>query len=193
MPLSRVRVLAPPAEPDRPSYADAATHVGRLLADNGLTVVYPGGSAGLAGLVATAAIARGGRVEGVVAREDLPRDPPPPGLAELVVAEEASVRDGQLSSRADGMLVLPGGVSRLEELFEIWSTDPAEQPCGLLNIDHYFSALLGTVSDAILERFVRETQRGMLIVEREPEALLLAMASSRPPETRRHERRDVDL
>jgi hypothetical protein len=38
---------------------------------------------------------------------------------------------------------------------------------------------------------VRESQRGMLIVDRDPAALLRAMADFRPPETRRQASWDV--
>ena len=59
------------------------------------------------------------------------------------------------------------------------------KPCGLLNTGDYFTGLLEAVPDEVVERFVRETQRGRLIVNRDPAELLRAMGDYRPPETRR--------
>ena len=58
-----------------PSYTEAARSLGRLLARDGIGVVYGGGSVGLMGEVADAALEAGGEVIGVIphalwARED---------------------------------------------------------------------------------------------------------------------------
>jgi hypothetical protein len=90
---------------------------------------------------------------------------------------------------ADGFLALPGGVGSLEALFERWGGAAglaATVPCALLNTGDYFTRLLRSAGDATMERFVRETQRGALIVDRDPSVLLRALADFRPPETRRH-------
>ena len=96
---------------------------------------------------------------------------------------------------ADGFLALPGGVDSLQGLFVLLTSGrarDAEPPCGLLNVDDYYTGLLKTADDLTVERFIRETQRGMLIVDRDPDALLRAMADFRPPETRRLFPRDDD-
>ncbi len=91
-----------------------------------------------------------------------------------------------LADRADAFLALPGGLGSIGELFEAWSRPAAaEKPCGLFNAANYFTTLLQTENDAVLDRFVRETQRGMLIVDRDAGELLRAMADYRAPETRR--------
>jgi predicted Rossmann-fold nucleotide-binding protein len=168
MSMRRVAVFAGSAAPLAPSYADAATRVGRLLAENGITLLTEGVMTGLEALLVESAREAGGAV--IL----LPRDP-------------------ALVEKADGLLALPQGVVTFDEIFQLWSwqnpADP-EKPTGLLNVDGYFTALLKNESDAAVERFVRETQRGMLIVDADPESLLRAMADFRPPETRRHHARD---
>lgn len=99
-----------------------------------------------------------------------------------------AVPPGEADS-ADGFLALPGGVSSLEALFEHWGGGAgltATVPCALLNTGDYYTRLLRGAGDATMERFVRETQRGALIVDRDPAMLLRALADFRPPETRRH-------
>lgn len=168
MPMRRVAVFAGSAAPLAPPYADAAIRVGRLLAENGITLLTEGVMTGLEELLVESAREAGGAV--VL----LPRDP-------------------TLVEKADGFLALPQGLANFDELFQLWSwqnpADP-EKPTGLLNVAGYFTALLENESDEAVERFVRETQRGMLIVDPDPESLLRAMADFRPPETRRLQARD---
>jgi len=163
MPLRRVAVFAGSTAAQRPEYADAAVRTGRLLAENGITLLTEGITTGLTETVAEAARAGGGVVV------HMPRDP--------VMVE-----------KADGFLALPQGIANLDELFQLWSWrhgGDAERPTGLLNVGGYFTGLLKDESDEAVERFVRESQRGMLIVDPDPESLLRAMADFRPPETRR--------
>ena len=51
-----------------PVYLEAAARLGRTLAENGITIVYGGGSLGSMGRVAGAALDAGGKVIGVLPR-----------------------------------------------------------------------------------------------------------------------------
>jgi hypothetical protein len=168
MPLRRVAVFAGSESARIPEYHAAALRVGALLARSGITLLAEGITTGLAHATAEAARDAGGVVI------EMPRD------AELV-------------AKAEAFLALPQGLANLDELFQLWSwqhkSDP-EKPAGLLNVAGHFSTLLRGETDAAMERFARETQRGLLIVENDPETLLGALADFRPPETRRHLSRD---
>ncbi|HEV8600019.1 MAG TPA: LOG family protein [Gemmatimonadales bacterium] len=161
MPLRRVSVLGGSDPAARAEHLEAATQLGRLCAENGITVIYDGSSQGPIGAL-TAALNQAH------------------GLALSVVPQE-------LGERADGMIALPGGPERLEELLEacLSSSPGTEKPCGLLNTEDYFTGLLKAVPDEVVERFIHETQRGRLIVNRDPAELLRAIGDYRPPETRR--------
>lgn len=94
----------------------------------------------------------------------------------------------ELADRTDAFLALPGGLASFDEVFALWRWGTEgwhDKPCGLLNTGDYYSTMLKTVSDELLDQFVKETQRGMLIVDRDAETLLRALADYRPPETRR--------
>jgi len=168
MPMRRVAVFAGSAAARTPEYADAAVRVGGLLAENGITLLTEGITTGLTELVGDAARTAGGTVV------HMPRD-------------------ASMVEKADAFLALPQGIANLDELFQLWGWQhpgDSERPTGLLNVAGYFTALLKDESDAAVERFVRESQRGMLIVDADPESLLRAMADFRPPETRRLHPRD---
>jgi hypothetical protein len=193
MPLHRVCVFCGSSPGARPEYADAASAVGRLLATSGITLVYGGASIGLMGVLADATLQSGGRVIGVIPRALVDQEIAHAGLTELRVVETMHERKAEMADLSDGFLALPGGLGTLEELFEIWTWGNLgyhQKPCGLLNTSEYYTSLLKFVDDMVVEKFVRETQRGMLIVDRDAETLLRAMAEFRPPETRRLQPRD---
>ena len=85
---------------------------------------------------------------------------------------------------ADGFIAAPGSLTSLSELFTNYLAGN-DLPCGLLNTANYYTDLLKTTEDSVVDRFVRETQRGRLIVQRDPHDLVQAMVEYLPPETRR--------
>jgi uncharacterized protein (TIGR00730 family) len=193
MPLHRVCVFCGSSPGARPEYAEAASAVGRLLAASDITLVYGGASVGLMGVLADATLKAGGRVIGVIPRALVDQEIAHTGLTELRVVESMHQRKAEMADLSDGFLALPGGLGTLEELFEIWTWGNLgyhQKPCGLLNTSEYYTSLLKFVDDMVVEKFVRETQRGMLIVDRDAETLLRAMGEFRPPETRRLQPRD---
>lgn len=160
--LRRLAVLGGTDPAARTEYHDAAGILGALVAERGIKLLAPGGSNGPAGAFAAAFRSAGG------------------------VATEAT--DFTDSARAaDGFVALPGGPQKLETLFTVWLDNVTldAKPCGLLNTADYFTGLLKDEADSVVERFVRESQRGRLIVDRDPDELLRAMLDFRPPETRR--------
>lgn len=183
MPLRRVCVLSDPDPSADSAQCEAAAAVGRLLAENGITLVYDGTAEGVPGALADAVLAAGGRAVGVTVATEPARHA---GLTELTVLHDTESRDAAAADLADAFLALPGGLASLDALFAIWSWGGYhEKPCGLLNTGDAYTALLRAGEDALVDRFVRETQRGMLIVDRDPAVLLRALADFRPPETRR--------
>jgi uncharacterized protein (TIGR00730 family) len=104
-----------------PATRETAVGLGRLLAAEGITLVYGGGGVGLMGLVANAALDAGGRAVGIIPNFLLLREAGHPALTETVVVETMHERKLQMFERSDGFVVLPGGIGTLEEFFEVLS------------------------------------------------------------------------
>ncbi|MGQ0703896.1 MAG: hypothetical protein ACT4PM_12255 [Gemmatimonadales bacterium] len=102
------------------------------------------------------------------------------------VLEESGIAIARPGEPAEAIIALPGSTVTLADvLTECFDGPPPERPCGLLDTANYFSHLLTHTEDGLIERLVRESQRGRLILERDPAALVRALAEYRPPETRR--------
>jgi uncharacterized protein (TIGR00730 family) len=162
----------------------AAVELGEALAGSGIELVHGGGCVGLMGVLADAALARGGRVTGVIPHTLMVREVGHRGLTDLRVVESMHERKAMMAELSDGFIALPGGFGTLEETFEIltWAQLGLHtHPCGLLNIDGYFDALLAFLDRSVNEAFVREAHRAMLLVDDSPRRLLDRFAAYRAP------------
>ena len=166
------------------SYAAAAAELGRLLAARGIGLVYGGANVGLMGALANAVMDAGGDVIGVIPQSLVKYEVAHRGLPDLRVVASMHERKAMMAELADGFIAMPGGNGTLEEFFEVltWAQlGEHSKPCGLLDIDSYYSHLLAFLDHAVDERFLRPEHRKMLIVESSPEAILDLLAAYRPP------------
>jgi uncharacterized protein (TIGR00730 family) len=168
----------------RPDYAEAARALAHELCARGLGLVYGGASVGVMAAVADAVLARGGRVIGVIPQALLARELAHPALTELHVVGTMHERKARMVDLSDGFVALPGGYGTLDELFEVMTWAQLglhEKPCGLLDVADYFAHLVRFIDHTVAERMVRAEHRELLIRERDPAALLDAMAAYTPP------------
>lgn len=102
-----------------PDNATLAAGVGTLAAARGITLVYGGGSSGLMGLAARAALGGGGRVVGILPECLAAQEVAQPGLTELIITASLHERKAAMFDRSDAIVVLPGGIGTMDELFEV--------------------------------------------------------------------------
>ena len=188
VPIQRLCIYCGSSAGVRPAYAEAARATGRLLAERGIGVVFGGGSVGMMGLVADAALEAGGEVIGVIPHALAAREVDHTGLTALHKVETMHERKALMAELADGFVALPGGIGTLEELMEVWTWMQLgihRQPVGLLNVAGYFDGLLAFVDHAVAEGFVRPAHRDLLLVADTPAALLDALDGWQPPDVPR--------
>ena len=165
------------------TYAAAARGLGELLAERGIGLVYGGGNVGLMGELADAVLDAGGQAVGVIPQQLVDREIAHAGLTELHVVENLQQRKALMAELADAFLTLPGGVGTMEELFEVWSWGRLglhSKPCGLLNVDGYFDSLRTLTDQMVTEGFLEPEYREMLLIEKQPGALLDRLAAYGP-------------
>lgn len=178
---------------DRPEYAEAARSLGRSLAERHIELVYGGAQIGLMGEVASAALAHGGRVIGVIPQMLVRKEIAHAGLTALHVTASMHERKQKMADLSEGFIALPGGIGTFEELFEIWTWAQLglhRRPCGLLNVAGYFDDLVRFLDHATASGFIRVEQRGMLCVERDVDALLARFEDYAAPSVEKWLRRE---
>jgi hypothetical protein len=179
----RVCVYCASSEKCPPVYHDAATRLGAVLADAGYTVVYGGGATGSMGAVANGALARGGRVVGVLPRFMAELEWGHDRISELHLVDDMRTRKHEMLSRSQGVVALPGGSGTLEELLEAISLKRLGLylgPIVLVNTKRYFDPLLALLVTAVAERFMDERHLAMWQVVDEPEQVPAELANAAP-------------
>jgi uncharacterized protein (TIGR00730 family) len=168
------------------AYADAARELGGELAARGIRLVYGGGSVGLMGVVADAALERGGDVLGVITESLLEREVGHPGLPALEVVRTMHERKALMADAASAFAMLPGGFGTFDEFFEAvtWTQLGIHaKPCGVLDVNGYFTPLRAMLDTATGERFVSADHRGLVIFADSPQSLLAKLAGWEPVAT----------
>jgi uncharacterized protein (TIGR00730 family) len=181
--MRRICVFCGASPGARPEYAQATTELARLLVADGIGVVYGGGGVGLMGALADAVLAEGGEITGVIPRALVDREIAHPEVTDMRVVGSMHERKALMAELADAFVALPGGLGTLEELFEVYTWAQLglhRKPCALLNVQGYYDGIAGFLADAVEERFLRQEHRDMLLVEREPRALLERLRGFEP-------------
>ena len=166
-----------------PRFVESARNTGALLAQRGLALVYGGGHIGMMGALADAALAAGGQVTGVIPKHLMRPEVAHRGLTELIVVDSMHERKRRMADRSDGFLVLPGGYGTLDETFEMvtWlQLGLQRKPLVLINVGHYFDALLSWIRHAVESGFVGPDQAQLLRAESTPQAALERLQADAP-------------
>jgi hypothetical protein len=182
--MKRICVFCGSSSGHDPRYLEAARTMGQTLARRGLGLVYGGGSVGLMGAVADAALAAGGEVIGVIPEVLQIRELAHRSLTTLHVVGSMHERKALMAELSDGFVALPGGMGTLEELSEVltWAQLGLHaRPIGLLDVAGYYQPLADFFDRAVGAGFLRPAHRALLLVGHEPGALLDRFAAWRGP------------
>jgi len=161
-----------------PAFVAAATRFGEILAENGVGLVYGGGAGGLMGALASAALARGGDIIGVIPKFLIERERMFRGAAELVLTTDMHERKRIMFERSDAFVALPGGLGTLEELVEqlTWAQlGRHRKPILIANLKGFWSSLLGVFDQMDDAGYVHSVDRLNFLVADTVEEILPAL------------------
>ena len=150
-----------------PSLEAFARDFGSTCASRGIELIYGGGGIGLMGTVAEAALATGGRVVGIMPRSLLEAEPPFSNVTELVIVDSMHERKQQMFDRADGFVVLPGGLGTLDETIEMITWRQLgfhDKPIVLANVRGYWNPLLSLFDHVVATGFAQPDSHSLYTV-----------------------------
>jgi uncharacterized protein (TIGR00730 family) len=140
-----------------PNFIESATALGRIFAENGVRLVYGGGSVGMMGAVARAVLEHGGNVTGIIPDFLVKKEVMMP-LEDLIVTPDMHERKRLMFEHSDAFVALPGGIGTLEELVEqlTWKQlGRHAKPVLLADIDGFWEPLFGLLSHMQETEFIR--------------------------------------
>ncbi len=183
--MNRICVFCGTNPGSRPAYGAAARKLGKILAEQGIELVYGGASVGIMGELADSVHEHGGHVTGIIPQQLMEKEAAHTGIANLIVVASMHQRKSQMADMSDGFIALPGGIGTLEGFFEIltWAQLGIHaKPSGILNVEGYFDGLTGFLDHAVREGFLTEPHRRAIIIESDPVKLLQRMHAYTAPE-----------
>jgi uncharacterized protein (TIGR00730 family) len=170
-------------------FQEAASELGKRLAEAGIELVYGGGRVGLMGLLADAVLSAGGKVIGIIPRRLLDAEVAHIGVTELIVVDSMHDRKRVMAEKGDAFAVLPGGIGTLDEFFEIVSWKQLslhDKPILLIDIGDYWAPLRALLDHIVVNGFARPQTPGFVHVVLSVSALMAAL-SKEPAVSRKTE------
>jgi uncharacterized protein (TIGR00730 family) len=158
-----------------PAFVSAAQSFGKILAENGIRLVYGGGSVGLMGAVAEAVLKNGGDSLGIIPEFLTRRERPRQLAQETIVTRDMHERKQKMFDYADAFVALPGGIGTLEELVEqmTWAQlGRHKKPILVANINGYWDPFLTLIEHMRDQKFLPETSRVDCLVANRVEEIL---------------------
>jgi uncharacterized protein (TIGR00730 family) len=147
-----------------PAFMEAARDFGKVLAQNGIRLVWGGGSIGLMGAVAAAVMEHGGEATGVIPEFLTAKERPRKLAQEQIVTRDMHERKRTMFDRADAFVALPGGIGTLEELVEqmTWAQlGRHKKPILIANINGFWDPLLSLLAHMRTAGLVPPPSRGV--------------------------------
>ncbi len=176
-----------------PYYLEVASEVGSHLAEKGISIVYGGAKIGLMGAMADAALNSGGHIIGVLPDFLRSKEIKHPGLSEFISVTSMHERKAKMNDLCDSVLVMPGGLGTLDEVFEMltWAQlGLHSKPIGFLNIRNYFSPLVGFLDEVIARGFMKDVNKRLWLIDSHLTELLNKMETYKAEPTPKWIRED---
>jgi uncharacterized protein (TIGR00730 family) len=159
--------------------------MGEALVERGIELVYGGGNVGLMGVIADTVMRGGGKVVGVIPQALADREIANIGVTDLRVVDSMHTRKAMMAELSDAFIAMPGGVGTFEEFFEAvtWTQlGVHRKPCGLLNVEDFYTPLVNFIDHAVDEGFLKAVHRRAIVVSDDPDELLDALSDVELPD-----------
>jgi uncharacterized protein (TIGR00730 family) len=185
----KICVFAASSDHLAPCFTEAAEELGRLLGQDGHTLIFGGGRTGLMGACARGAAEHGAEIIGIA-----PRFFDEPGVlyercSRFVWTETMAERKTAMEEAADAFLVLPGGIGTMEEFFEVLTLRQLglhAKPIALLNTAAYFDGLAAFLQGMTEQGFAGREVPALVSLCGTPEEALRALTDA--PQTQAQRR-----
>lgn len=151
-----------------PAYAHGAQMLGQGLASRQMPLIFGAGNVGLMGHVASAVLAGGGKVTGVIPEFLRQREIPIHDLTTLITTDSMHTRKRRLFALGDVFVVLPGGLGTYDETFEILTWKQLGQhnkPIILVNLCGWADIFTHLIEETIKRGFAKPEIRDLFEVQ----------------------------
>ena len=170
------------------NHLTAAQKLGKIIAEENITLVYGGGNVGIMGELANSALQYNGKVIGVIPEDLVAREAALKEVTELRIVKSMHERKAMMSELSEGFIAMSGGIGTLEEFFEAWTWAQLgihNKPIGILNVDGYYDRLIDFINNSVEQEFVYKNNLDMIVIDKDAKSLIGKMKDFKPVKVRR--------
>lgn len=179
--MKRVCVYCASSQKIDIKYFKATETLARLLVNEGIEVVFGGGSSGLMGQLADTVLANRGRIKGIMPRFMNEVEWAHKSVVDFEFTETMHERKARFLEGIDGIITLPGGTGTLEELLEAITLKRLgifTKPVVILNTEKYFEPLKEMLTRCVDQQFMQPSHLDMWRFVDNPEEVIPTLLNS---------------
>jgi hypothetical protein len=166
-------------------YFSETQKIASRLTDEKVSFCYGGGAAGLMGVFADKVLEHHGEIIGIIPRFMIEMKWAHEKATSLIEVDDMHDRKRLLIEKGDAILVLPGGLGTMDELFEAATLKQLGQhvkPIILYNINNFFDPVISLFKHMAEERFIRHEHIDMIYTTDKPDEVLRILKNPDEPD-----------
>lgn len=145
-----------------PAYFQEAEWLGKLIGDNGHTLVNGGANVGLMEAVTVSAAMAGAKTIGIIPERFIRRSLASENAHQIITTKDMQERKSRMREISDAFIALPGGFGTLEEILEVLTLRQLSyhsKPVVFINTNNFYKYLLKQFETSYSEQFAKEIYR----------------------------------
>ncbi len=173
--IKRICIFCASSNKVAKEHLEAASEIGKILSDQGITVVYGGGSVGSMGALANSVLNHKGHILGIIPKFMMELGWGNTKIPEMIIVETMAERKTKLIENADAVIALPGGTGTIDELMEVLALKKLgifTKPIIILNTCGFYDHLLMLFEHMIINNFIRPEHKKLYEIAIKPEEIM---------------------
>jgi cytokinin riboside 5'-monophosphate phosphoribohydrolase len=164
-------------------YFEEGRNLGRLIGQQGHSLINGGANVGLMETVTVAAASAGAMTTGIIPERFINRSLASDKLHELIITPDMQERKARMREMADAFIALPGGFGTIEEIMEVLTLRQLNyhsKPIVFINTVNFFDFLFRQFELFFEQQFTKELYKELYFIADDSEQALAYINSYEP-------------
>lgn len=143
-------------------YFKEAQKLGKLIGENGHTLINGGANVGLMETITIASSKAGAKTIGIIPERMISRSLASDNSHEVIITTDMMTRKDKMRAMSDAFIALPGGFGTLEEILEVMTLRQLSyhtKPIVFINTNGFFDYLFKQFEVSYQEQFAKQVYR----------------------------------